>query len=318
MKNLLRVMLEGAFTNFKRIFFASDRVTDMDIRNSILEGRVKATEKVAKVSCIGCGGCANVCPTNAIDMKALDKPILITDEWRKKELPVLNSEKCVFCYHCHDFCPTYALFGEKATIHPNDVGEVDLDMGKLIETPIKISDDKLTIISQFLADKNILKKEDIDKKMNKFSEPKNIDDKLLNSDNENNISTNDTTNDNIGNTVDISIGTNNDTNITIGNNNTNDNLNDNNNDVNSDAIDDTDDIDKVNIIRNIEENEVESEIELLNDYILNDDEIYTDVIEIRDNLIAKIEEDTKDVENTVEDGIETDNISKKSKTVFKR
>lgn len=162
MKNLLKVMLEGAFTNFKRIVFASERVTDMDIRSSILEGRVKATEKVAKVSCIGCGGCANVCPTNAIDMKALDNPILITEEWVKKELPVLNSEKCVFCYHCHDFCPTYALFGEKATIHPNDVGEVNLDMAKLIKTPIKISDDKIAIIAQFLADKTILKKEDID------------------------------------------------------------------------------------------------------------------------------------------------------------
>ena len=29
MKSMLRVALEGAFTNFKRIFFAADRVTDM-------------------------------------------------------------------------------------------------------------------------------------------------------------------------------------------------------------------------------------------------------------------------------------------------
>ena len=29
MRNVLRIALEGAFTNFKRIFFAADRFTDM-------------------------------------------------------------------------------------------------------------------------------------------------------------------------------------------------------------------------------------------------------------------------------------------------
>ena len=29
MRNMLKIALEGAFTNFKRIFFAADRVTDM-------------------------------------------------------------------------------------------------------------------------------------------------------------------------------------------------------------------------------------------------------------------------------------------------
>ena len=32
MRNILRIALEGAFTNFKRIFFAADRVTDMELR----------------------------------------------------------------------------------------------------------------------------------------------------------------------------------------------------------------------------------------------------------------------------------------------
>ena len=35
MRSILRIALEGAFTNFKRIFFAADRVTDMDMRNQI-------------------------------------------------------------------------------------------------------------------------------------------------------------------------------------------------------------------------------------------------------------------------------------------
>ncbi len=57
MKNLIRIILEGAYTNFKRIVFASDRVTDMEMRSRILEGRVQPTDKVAEVACIGCGGC---------------------------------------------------------------------------------------------------------------------------------------------------------------------------------------------------------------------------------------------------------------------
>ncbi|HIH71322.1 MAG TPA: energy-converting hydrogenase B subunit L EhbL, partial [Methanothermobacter thermautotrophicus] len=41
MKNLLRIMLEGSYTNLKRIFLAADRVTDMELRRRILEGRVE-------------------------------------------------------------------------------------------------------------------------------------------------------------------------------------------------------------------------------------------------------------------------------------
>ena len=33
-------MLNGAFDNIKRILFASDRVTDMEMRNAILNGEV--------------------------------------------------------------------------------------------------------------------------------------------------------------------------------------------------------------------------------------------------------------------------------------
>ncbi|MCK9151450.1 4Fe-4S binding protein [Methanobacterium alcaliphilum] len=158
MKNLIRVVLEGAYSNFKRIVFASDRVTDMELRSRILEGRVQPTDKVAEVSCIGCGGCSNACPTEAVEMKDLDEPVELMDGLVKSQLPVLNSEKCVHCYYCHDFCPMYALFGEAGTIHPNDVGVVDSDVKDMLEKPVKISDDKLAFISQFLSDKTIIKK----------------------------------------------------------------------------------------------------------------------------------------------------------------
>lgn len=158
MKDLIRIFLEGIINNASRILFAADRVTDMEIRNRILEGRVTPTDKVAEVPCIGCGGCANACPTKAIDMIDLEEPVEMMDGLTKMQIPVLNSEKCVNCYYCHDFCPLYALFGEAGTIHPNDVGVVESEISKLLEKPIKISDDKIAFIAQYLSDSTVLKK----------------------------------------------------------------------------------------------------------------------------------------------------------------
>ena len=92
MKNLFLIFLEGVFTNLKRIIFATDRVTDMELRNMILEGRVTPAEKVAKVPCIGCGGCSNACPTQAIEMVALDEPVELMEGLTKTQLPVLHSK----------------------------------------------------------------------------------------------------------------------------------------------------------------------------------------------------------------------------------
>lgn len=157
MKNMLKIVLEGAFTNFKRIFFAADRVTDMDMRNQIATGNVIEEEVLDQNACIGCGGCANVCPTKAIEMKKLTSPVKLTEDWSKTEIPELNAEKCIVCYYCHDFCPVYALFGMKGAIHPNSVGEQQVDVSNLIEQPVKISEDKLKVISAYLSDKTILK-----------------------------------------------------------------------------------------------------------------------------------------------------------------
>ena len=81
----------------------------------------------------------------------------LTDSWTKTEVPELNSLKCVVCYYCHDFCPVFLLYGEKGTIHPNTVGNQEVDVSELINQPVKISDDKLKVISQYLSDKTILK-----------------------------------------------------------------------------------------------------------------------------------------------------------------
>jgi energy-converting hydrogenase B subunit L len=158
MKNVVRIVLEGTYSNVKRILFASDRVTDMELRSKILEGRIVPTDKVAEVPCIGCAGCKNVCPTEAISMVKLEEPVELMEGLIKEEIPVLDSLKCVNCYYCHDFCPLYALFGEAGTIHPNDVGIVEEDVRELLEKPVKISEDKIAFISQYLSDTAIIRK----------------------------------------------------------------------------------------------------------------------------------------------------------------
>ena len=161
MKNLLEIMLNGAYDNLKRILFASDRVTDIEMRNAILNGEVKPEEKVNEHSCIGCGGCANVCPTGAITMKTLQHSVKLSNGWEKTEVPELDPLKCVVCYWCHDFCPVYALYEETGSIHPNNVGDSDIDPNNLMTQPIKISEDKMAFIAQYISDKSVLSQKNI-------------------------------------------------------------------------------------------------------------------------------------------------------------
>ena len=53
MSSILRIALEGAFTNFKRIFFAADRVTDMELREQISTLSVEVDDRVDEKACIG-------------------------------------------------------------------------------------------------------------------------------------------------------------------------------------------------------------------------------------------------------------------------
>ena len=157
MRNLIRIALEGAFTNFKRIFFAADRVTDMELRRQISTLSVEVDDRVDEKACIGCSGCANVCPTGAIEMKPLANPVKLTDDWTKDKVPEINLEKCVVCYYCHDFCPIFSLYGQKGTVHPSSVGDQEVEISEFLDQPFKISDDKLKVIAQYLSDNTVLK-----------------------------------------------------------------------------------------------------------------------------------------------------------------
>ena len=156
MSSILRIALEGIFTNFKRIFFAADRVTDMELRKQISTLTVEVDDRVDEKACIGCAGCVNVCPTGAVEMKKLAKPVKITKDWIKTEVPEINLEKCVVCYYCHDFCPVFSLYDEKGTIHPSCVGDQEVNIESKINEPFKISDDKLKFIAQYISDRTVL------------------------------------------------------------------------------------------------------------------------------------------------------------------
>ena len=160
--SLGKIFIDGIYTNLKRIIFGSDCVTDLQLRHDALAGQVKPSPKVDGIACIGCGGCANVCPTKAIAMVPVE-PVELAEGLVKTAIPEIDEIMCVHCYHCHDFCPVYALFGVAATIHPNDVGtKCDSDIEKIIENPVKISEDKIKYLAQYLNDNSIIAQSEVE------------------------------------------------------------------------------------------------------------------------------------------------------------
>jgi len=59
----------------------------------------RGKHKLDLEKCIGCGLCARVCPTKAIEM----------EEKNGRKLPVIHLYKCMFCGECADLCPRKAI-----------------------------------------------------------------------------------------------------------------------------------------------------------------------------------------------------------------
>lgn len=151
LKNLARVFISGFYENLERIVFGTDRYTSTEMRNKILAG-IELPKSVFDELCIGCGGCANTCPTKAIEMIPVE-PVNLTENYVKDAVPKINDEKCIYCLYCHDFCPVFALFNEVSPIHPRHVGDehTEIDLSKLLEKPVEIPEEQIKKIANILS-----------------------------------------------------------------------------------------------------------------------------------------------------------------------
>ncbi len=66
-------------------------------------------------TCVGCGICAEICPTNAINMIEIDS--LEQSTGNKPERPAIDYGRCSFCALCVDICTSDSLSMSKEYIH---------------------------------------------------------------------------------------------------------------------------------------------------------------------------------------------------------
>ncbi|MFH1403586.1 MAG: 4Fe-4S binding protein [Candidatus Altiarchaeota archaeon] len=123
MRSLLRILKHVAFGvhNIPKILFGTSRLTDMEMRRNILSNSIPPLVTVDEDLCLGCGVCSHICPTKAITMRPLEERIELTDKRFKEKVPEIDHMKCVYCFQCHDNCPTFTLHKIAGSIHPRGV-----------------------------------------------------------------------------------------------------------------------------------------------------------------------------------------------------
>uniref|UniRef100_A0A7C4RV15 4Fe-4S dicluster domain-containing protein n=1 Tax=Fervidobacterium thailandense TaxID=1008305 RepID=A0A7C4RV15_9BACT len=90
--------------------------------------------------CIGCGTCAKICPTDAIEM--VEVPDMKQDYGMKPQRPVIDYGRCSFCAMCVDICTTGSLNMTREYIfvspNPEDFRFAPTEKGFLKKEPSQI------------------------------------------------------------------------------------------------------------------------------------------------------------------------------------
>jgi len=78
--------------------FSKPYTTKFPYEEHIPFKRFRGKPQFDSETCVGCGGCFNVCPSKAIDM--------IDDIENRKRILIHNPDKCLFCGECERNCIT--------------------------------------------------------------------------------------------------------------------------------------------------------------------------------------------------------------------
>ncbi len=126
-------LMIGGVHNIPKILFGQGRLTNKEMSSNILSGKVPPLVTVDTDLCLGCGVCSHVCPTKAITMNPLEEKINLTDKRIKDKIPEIDHMKCVYCFQCHDNCPTFTLHKKSAAIHPRGIKKTGIKAQDLFE-----------------------------------------------------------------------------------------------------------------------------------------------------------------------------------------
>lgn len=88
---------------------------------------INLLSELIEADCTGCGICAKICPTDAIEMVQNDNPA------GPKKLPLIHSEKCVGCCACEQRCPFHALHMVRREPYTIGVNVEDVDYKAVCE-----------------------------------------------------------------------------------------------------------------------------------------------------------------------------------------
>lgn len=140
----------AVITGFKGLIKPSRLTTQYPREKRWIPNNFRGLVLVDLTKCAGCGSCAYICPTNAIQMYRGPK---------NRIFPGIRYSNCVFCHFCVDTCPTGAL---KATsIHDvvfMRIDEMHFKPEDMHEEPEIIDESKYVVKFEFKDEKLVIEK----------------------------------------------------------------------------------------------------------------------------------------------------------------